>query len=78
MFIVLKNRNNGKAVKVNFPDCEYFLLWTKPDAPYICLEPWCGICDHKNSDKNFKTKEGIKQIAVGGNFLKEHTIEILN
>ena len=75
--VILKNRNNGRAVKVNFPGCDYFLIWTKPDAPYICLEPWCGICDNKDTDKNFKTKEGILKIAVGGNYVKEHTVEIL-
>ncbi|MBQ8531871.1 MAG: aldose 1-epimerase family protein [Clostridia bacterium] len=75
---VLKNRNNGKAVKVTFEGCDYFLLWTKPDAPYICLEPWCGISDNKDTDKNFKTKEGIRQIAAGGNFVNEHSIEVLD
>lgn len=76
--VVLKNRNNGKAVKVTFEGCDYFLLWTKPDAPYICLEPWCGISDNKDTDKNFKTKEGIRQIAAGGNFVNEHSIEVLD
>lgn len=75
---VLKNRNNSKAVKVTFEGCDYFLLWTKPDAPYICLEPWCGISDNKDTDKNFKTKEGIRQIAAGGNFVNEHSIEVLD
>ena len=75
---VLKNRNNGKAVKVTFEGCDYFLLWIKPDAPYICLEPWCGISDNKDTDKNFKTKEGIRQIAAGGNFVNEHSIEVLD
>ena len=74
---ILEHKNSKKAVKVTFEGCDYFLIWTKPDAPYICLEPWAGITDNVNTDKNFKTKEGIKTIAAGGTFVKEHTVEIL-
>ena len=28
----------------NFPN---FGIWSKPGAPYVCLEPWCGRCDNK-------------------------------
>lgn len=75
--VILKHRNSPKSLRVNFPDCEYFLIWTKPGAPYICLEPWCGISDKVDADKNFKTKEGIRTIGAGNKFVKEHTIEIL-
>ena len=75
--VTLRNRNNGKAVKVEFPGFDYFLIWTKPDAPYVCLEPWCGINDNTDSDKNFKTKEGIHRIEKGGTFNRVHTLEIL-
>ncbi len=76
--VILKNRNNGKALKVKFEGFDYFLIWTKPDAPYICLEPWCGITDNIDTDKNFKTKEGIIKLEANGTFIGEHSIEILN
>ena len=55
----------------------YFLLWTKPGAPYICMEPWCGISDRDNADQNFKTKQGIEHISAHESFVREHTIEVL-
>jgi len=73
----LRHRNSRKAVRVYFPDREYFLLWTKPGAPYICMEPWCGISDRVGSDQNFKTKEGIRSVAPGQQFVSAHTVEIL-
>lgn len=74
---VLKNRNTGRSVRVSFPDFDYFLLWTKPGANYICMEPWCGISDRVDADKNFKTKEGILTVPAGESLIREHTIEIL-
>lgn len=75
--VILKNRNTEKSLRVSFPEFTYLLFWTKPNAPYICIEPWCGIGDGLDSDKNFKTKEGI--ITLKGKENREiiHTIEIL-
>lgn len=75
--VILKNRNTDKSLKVSFKDFNYLLFWTKPGAPYICIEPWCGIGDGLNADKNLKNKEGI--ITLKGKETRKiiHTIEIL-
>lgn len=75
--VILKNRNNGRAVKLDFEGSNYFLIWTINEAPYICLEPWCGIADSIDSSKDLKKKETLKSIAAGGKFTAEHIIEIL-
>jgi galactose mutarotase-like enzyme len=75
--VILKNRNTNKALKVDFNGFDYLLLWTKPNAPYICIEPWCGISDSIHTDQNFKTKEGIISVPKGESCQKVHSIEIL-
>ncbi|MBR5538461.1 MAG: aldose 1-epimerase family protein [Clostridia bacterium] len=75
--VILKNRNTGKALRFAFDGSDYFLLWTKPDAPYICLEAWSGIGDHPDTDKNLKTKEGIITLAKGESYTLRHSTEIL-
>lgn len=74
---ILRHRHSDKAVRVSFPDRDYFLLWTKPGAPYICMEPWCGISDSVDCDQNLKTKEGIQTVLPGQRFVSTHWIEIL-
>ena len=74
---LIKHRYSDKAVRVKFPDTSLILLWTKPGAPYICLEPWCGYPDRFDADKNFATKEGIIKIEKGGLWEKEHSIEFI-
>ena len=75
--VILRHRNSKKAVRVSFPDRDYFLIWTKQDAPYVCLEPWSGICDIVDTDQNLKTKEGIRTVAAGEQYVSSHVIEIL-
>lgn len=76
--VVLRNKTTKRALKLSFKDFDYFLLWTKPGAPYICMEPWCGIGDHKDTTGDLKTKKGIKTLSRGGVFTVEHRIEIIN
>ena len=70
----LRNRKTGKSVTVSFPDCDYFLLWTKPDAGYICMEPWCGIQPMVDCTYDITEKEGINEVAAKDTFKVSHTI----
>lgn len=74
---VLRNRKNGKAVKLDFDFAPYFLLWHKPNAPYICLEPWAGLPDIVGSDYDITQKEGIISLSSGQTYTAQHTITIL-
>ncbi|HEY5367504.1 MAG TPA: aldose 1-epimerase family protein [Hanamia sp.] len=42
----------------------YFGIWAANDAPFVCLEPWCGIADSIHSDGQLIHKEGINQLAA--------------
>jgi len=76
-YVTLKNRKTGKEVRVTFNDAPYLLLWTKPGAPYICIEPWYGLADRDGSNGIFETKQGIQHINAGEVFEKEHVIEVI-
>lgn len=75
---VLKNRVNGRAVRLDFKDFPYFLLWTAAgkEAPYICLEPWCGIPDSVDTNQDILDKEGIIKLDAGESKSFLHTITL--
>ena len=75
--LMLKNRKTGKTVKVTFKGFPYLLIWTVPGAPFICVEPWCGITDRSDTNMDFKTKEGIECLPPNSVFKRIHTLEIL-
>ena len=71
---VLRNRRTGRSVKVDFPFATAFLLWHKPNAPYICLEPWAGIDDIEGSGSDITKKEGIIPLDSGKTYIGDHTV----
>lgn len=75
--LMLKNRKTGESVMITFEGFPYLLLWTRPGAPYICVEPWCGITDREGADQNIETKQGIECILPSQAFERTHSIEIL-
>ena len=73
----LRNRKTGRAIRVDFPDDKYFLLWHKPNSPYICLEPWDGISDIVDSSYDITKKEGIISLNAKSEYYHTHSITIV-
>lgn len=69
--VSLINRETNKTANVFFPDSEYLLIWHPIGAPFICIEPWAGICSTKGDSKDITKKEGI--IALGSEKENTHT-----
>lgn len=51
-----------------------FGIWSKPGAPYVCLEPWCGRCDNKGFQGEISEKPGINTLKAGDVFKKSYDI----
>ena len=47
------------VLSVQFEGFPYLGIWTKPNAPFLCIEPWCGLADNVNHNGNIFEKEGI-------------------
>ncbi len=73
-FATLRNRKTGEEVSVKFEGFDYFLLWHAYGAPYMCIEPWAGICNSVGDSNDITKKEGIIKLASGENNLLKHTI----
>lgn len=54
----------------------YFGVWTKPQAPFVCLEPWQGRCDRDGYTGELKDKDGIRKLAAGLSEEFSYIIEI--
>ena len=74
--VVLKHLDKN-ILKVNYDHFSYLGIWTKQNAPFICLEPWCGLADSIDHNGNLEDKEGINHLPAGEDFLRAIRIEIL-
>lgn len=55
-------KNNNPVLKVEFSDFPYLGIWTKENAPFLCIEPWLGIADNIDSSGDLTQKEGINSL----------------
>ena len=71
------SKKNQPYLSVEFKDFPYLGIWTKPNAPFLCIEPWCGLADNGNHNGNLEDKEGINHLPAGEDFLRVIRIEVL-
>jgi len=64
----LRSRKTGAGVVMDFTGFPYFAVWTKPGAPFICLEPWCGVDDPPNSTGILSEKTGIIKLSMNSEY----------
>lgn len=74
----LINRSTGRGVQLDFPGAPRLVVWTKPDAPYICLEPWFGQADNVDSDYDITHKEAIQSVEGGKTFKTARVITAIS
>jgi len=84
--IVLKNNSTKtlelqyksiSKLKVKFNDFPYLGIWTKRNAPFICIEPWLGIADNEGTSGRIEEKEGIQILESGAQNSFEWSVELL-
>lgn len=72
---ILENEN--PILRVHFEDFPSLGIWTKMNAPFICIEPWFGYSDTNENSGNLFEKEGIQVLESNATFHSKFSIEIL-
>lgn len=55
----------GPQLEIAWPGMPMLGLWSKPGAPFVCVEPWQGHVDPVGFAGDFRDKPGIVEIAPG-------------
>lgn len=71
------NKLDTPFLNVNFHDFPHLGIWTKANAPFLCIEPWQGYSDSSTSTGKLEDKEGIVLLAPGKEYNAGFSIEIL-
>lgn len=72
----LSHKKQGEIIGVEFTDFPYLGLWSKPGAPFVCIEPWHGIADSVDADGQLSHKEGIIALPAGEDVTKRYSITV--
>ncbi|ERK54364.1 aldose 1-epimerase family protein [Leptotrichia wadei] len=73
--VTIKNIKNSKKLIVEYNGFPYIAFWSKPKAPFVCIEPWYGISDFENTSGKLEEKIGILKLEAGEEFFAKLVIE---
>ncbi|SHG19047.1 Galactose mutarotase [Flavobacterium fluvii] len=71
------SENKKPLLCVQFDDFPNLGIWTKSNAPFLCIEPWLGYSDTVHSSGNILEKEGIQLLEAKKSLKYNFSIEIL-
>ncbi len=74
--VTLQSKKYGEILNVKFEDFPFLGIWAKPNANFVCIEPWQGLADSEDSNQILKDKEGIVTLDKNNTYIASYTIEI--
>ena len=57
-----------RTVRFDFGDAPFLGIWAKPNAPYVCIEPWYGVNDDLIRYEDISQKRGIQALEPDESF----------
>jgi galactose mutarotase-like enzyme len=84
IFTSLKSRavtimqGKDKLLKVSYSQFPHLGIWTKVNAPFICIEPWQGYSDTPNTKGNLVEKDGILILGLREKYNSGWSVELFN
>ena len=61
----LRQRGKGHGVSLDFHEFPMVAFWTKPGAPFLCMEPWQGCAALDNESGRLEDKPHAVTLAPG-------------
>ncbi len=74
--VTLLHETEGRLVTLSYPDFPFLGIWSKPGAPFVCIEPWLGIADAVHTSQKIEEKEGILSLDSKNTFHCSYSIEV--
>ncbi len=56
---------SGPSITMEYPDFPHAALWTRPGAPFLCLEAWTGYSDPDGFEGDLIDKPGMRALEPG-------------
>lgn len=66
--------NNKDKLEFDFSGFKYLALWSKRNAPFVCIEPWFTTADYTDSNQVFEAKKDNIRLEVGEEFECDYSI----
>jgi galactose mutarotase-like enzyme len=64
---------SGAAIEISAKDFPHMALWTKPGAPFLCIECWTGHSDPEGFEGDIFEKPSMRLLGAGASARHEVT-----
>ena len=64
-----------KVLTFDFSGFPYLAIWSKPEANFICIEPWFNTADKLDSNGIFEEKEDLIELKPNKVFEAKYSVE---
>lgn len=72
----IKEKETNKTIlEFEFEGFPYLAVWSKREAPFLCIEPWYSVADYKEGNGVFKEKEGTILLNPNEEFMCSYTVK---
>ena len=65
---IIKLNKNERKLTMDYGKFPFIAFWSKPAAPFVCIEPWFGISDFANCSGKLEEKTGILKLDKNKSF----------
>ena len=65
--VTLKSGKSERSVTLEYPEMPYLGVWhsAKSEAPFVCIEPWCGLPGYDGEMEDINTRHDMFHILPG-------------
>lgn len=70
-----KKSTDRKILTMDFSEFPYLAVWSKPGAPFVCIEPWHGLSDSVKCSGIFTEKTAMIMLKPNQEFDCKYTVE---
>jgi len=75
--VSFEGRTNGHRITCEFDRYPTIAFWSAaPNAPFVCMEPWCGHADMVDHDGDLTRKQDIEHLEKDGCFSVGYTLTL--
>jgi galactose mutarotase-like enzyme len=68
--------DSGPSIEVSWLGFRELGIWSKPGAPFLCIEPWHGFASPLDFDGEFADKPGLMQIAPAATRVLKYRVSV--
>lgn len=80
-YVTLESKTTSYGIDVTLKDFPFVGIWSNYNqeegtiAPFVCIEPWYGVADTRETSGELKEKFGINKLEAGETFHAEYRMK---